>query len=275
MAVPFIRERWVMLWPALALAGCSGGQQVDTNAPLPQAAGLSALQIAQNAYDNGPRTPANFYQDPPRDPQFFYAVTHLKNSHIDPTVAADPSRAEYELCASDMTEAANMALAYRLANAPASQLLTSVVTSEYFEYEADVPGSTQQRTVLRVFDCEFVDRDSVNLRAPNGNGGTINRRPLAQDPVRFLAEYSFLFGPYNNVGYQVLSSEQQPVTDSLNQTLLIAELVTAGSAQSCDQLTVFSLSHSADASSGAVRINELTEWTISVHLSDGLAQICQ
>lgn len=264
-----------MLSAALVLTGCSGGQPVDPSLPLPQAAGLSALQIAQNAYDNRPRTPSNFYQEPTRDPQFFYTVNHLKNSHIDPAVASDPSRAEYEVCASDATEAANLELTHRLANAPTSQLLASSVTGEYFEYEADVPGAAQQRTVLRIYACAFVDRTNVNLRAPNGNGGIINRRPLDQDHVRFLAEYSFLFSPYNNVGYQILSSEQQLATNSVQQTLLIAELVAAGSTQTCDQLTVFSLSHSADTSSGAVAISELTDWTIGVRVDQGRARICE
>ena len=269
-----IRERWVILSAALALAGCSGEQPIDGSLPLPQAAGLSALQIAQNVYDNVPRTPANFYQEVPRDPQFFYTTHHLMNSHIDSAVGADPARAEYEVCVNDMTAAANFELAYRQAIAPTSQLLASTVTGEYFEYETDVPGSPQQRAALRIFDCDFVDRGNVNLRAPNGNGGTINRRPLDQNLVRLLAEYSFHFSSYNNIGYQVLSSEQQPIAGAINHTLLIAELVAAGSTENCDQLTVFSLSHDADSSTGVVAVTEVTEWSIGVLLTDGRAQIC-
>ncbi len=91
MAVQVIKDRWVTLWATLALASCSGEQLQDPNAQLPQAAGLGALQIAQNLYDNAPRTPSNFYQEPARDPQFFYAVNHLKDSHVDITVAGNPA----------------------------------------------------------------------------------------------------------------------------------------------------------------------------------------
>ncbi len=275
MAVPIFKDRWITISAAVWLAGCSGGEQVDPNAPLPTAAGLTALQIAQNLYDNAPRTPANFYQEVPRDPQFFYTLNHLKNSDLDPAVASDPGRAEYEVCASNATEAANLELSHRMGNASSSRLLAMTETAEYFEYETDVPGSSQQRAIVRIFDCDFVDRSSVNLRAPNGNGGTINQRPLKQAPVRFLAEYSFQFSPYNNVGYQVLSSEVRTEANAIEQTLLIAELITGGGPAGCDRLTVFSLSHNADTSSGFVTITELTEWTIHVELTAGRAQICE
>jgi hypothetical protein len=274
MAVQVIKGLWVAFWAALALVGCSGEQLNDPNAQLPQAAGLTALQIAQNLYDNAPRTPLNFYQEQPRDPQFFYAVNHLKNSHVDAAVAGNPSLPDFELCANDMLEASIIEQNFRQTGSPISQLLSSAVTDQYFEFEVDVPNSTEQRQVVRIFDCNFVDRSTVNLRAPNGEGGTLNERPLAEAPVRFLAEYSFLFSPYNNVGYQVLSSEHQTTSGNATQTLLIAELVPAGSGERCDHLTIFAVSYSAGLTDGRVEVREITEWSINTERVAGLAQSC-
>lgn len=274
MAVPVIKGQWVTFWATLALAGCSGGQLNDPNSQLPQAAGLTALQIAQNLYDNAPRTPSNFYQEPPRDPQFFYSIQHLRISHVDATVAGDLSLADFELCTNNMQDASTIEQNFRQTNAPASQLLSSVITDEYFEFEVDVPSSPQLRELVRIFDCDFVDRATVNLRAPNGEGGTLNKRPLAEAPVRFLAEYSFLFSPYNNVGYQVLTSDHETAPDQATQTLMIAELIPAGFGQRCDRLSVFTVSHSAGLADGRVEVRELTEWSFDTERVAGRAQSC-
>ena len=275
MAVQIIKDRWVTL-PACAgllLLGCSGGEET---APLqlPVAAGLNALQIAQNLYDNAGRTPDSFYREPVRDPQFFYTTTHLKLSNIDANVAGNPSLPDHELCATNWTAADDLERTFRAASSPASQRLNATSTRQYFEFEADVPGSLDRRNVVRIFDCNFVDRSAVNIRAPNGEGGTINERPVDEEPVRFLAEYSFMFSPYNNVGYQVLASDHSSDASTATQTLLVAELIAAGSGENCDRLTVFAIRHTADRGDGRVRVSEITEWSLLTQQVDGRAQTC-
>ena len=217
-----------------------------------------------------PRTPPGFYSEPSRDPTLFFSIRHIKNTDLDSAAAADPGHAEYEVCATSWPDARQALAAIGNPN----HTLASTKTPEVYEFEQSVDGQINRRSIHRVFDCAFVDRSSVNLRAANGSGGLINRRPVDPDSLRFLAEYTFLFSIYNNVGYLVVASEGETDPAQLLHRVTVAELQPGSGPSECDRLALFDLRYAADPSSGAVEFAEEFLWEILVMEASGRAESC-
>ena len=267
------RHIWMGICLVRALAACGGGAQAP-KAGMPTAAGLTAVEIAQAIYDNQPRTPAAFYHEAPRESGYSYRTFHLRNTRLDPAAEADPQAPEFELCASSRAEADAWEQLDRYSHAPAAQLLAFAETNALYEYERSVPQAADQREVLRLFKCAFVDRSEVNLRAPTAYAGRLNRQPITAEDVRFLAEYLWTFSFYNNVGSAVLESRSVAGTASLAHEVIQAELQLGFGSGSCDRLTVFAARHTAATDSGELGYAEETAWSADVRLNDGRAELC-
>ena len=258
-----------------SLAGCGGGATTPAAGnTMPAAAGLTAVEIAQRIYDDQPRTPAGFYREPDRDPRYFYATFHLTNTRLDPATEADLSAPEFELCASSRAEADAWEQTDRNNHAPSTQVLSSAVTDALYEYERDVPGADQRREVVRLFQCSFIDRSGVNLRAPNGYGGRLNNQPVAAADLRYVAEYLWTFSSYNNVGNAVLESRATAGSGTLLHELTQAELQRGMAGEPCDRLNVFTARYTLQTASADVSYGETTLWSIDVRLDGGRANLC-
>lgn len=257
------------------LGGCGGGADGPAdNANMPFAAGMDALEIAALIYANDRRTPVGFYTEPARTPGVNYTTFHLTNTRVDPAAEADPLAAKFELCAGSVPEAAAWEQTDRLNNAPATRLMTSAEDSRLYEYERENDSEPNSREIVRVFKCAFLDRSSVNLRAPDEAAGQVNLQPITADHVRFLAEYLWTFSFYNNAGNAVLASKSVNDAEALIHELTQAELQRSFSSRSCDVLAVFKARYSLAPQTGELTYQEVSLWTQPVRQSPTGAQLC-
>jgi hypothetical protein len=235
---------------------------------------MDALEIAELVYNNEPRTPTGFYHEAARSPELNYNTFHLRNTHVDPAAASDPTVAEYELCSSSLAQAASWEQTDRVSNAPGAALLATSETDRLYEFERDHPASTSTREVIRLYKCAFLDRSSVNLRAPDARAGRVNLPQVTPQDVRFLAEYLWTFSFYNNAGNAVIASTPGQDTNLLIHEMTLAELQQGFEPGRCDVLVVFEARYTVEAGTGEVSYEETTLWNQSVRRNQGQTQLC-
>lgn len=262
---------------AIALSACGGGGG-DSSAPAPTASApprpvtQSDLQIAQNVYGTGPRTPMGFYSDPPPSGHDYVSTTHLKNADVD--AAAVAPQPLYELCTDDW----NQALAWSELGAQSSPQYSDLVETNddphYFEFGRVRQGDPTFYVRARVFKCAYLDRAAANLRASAGPAGTMNRRPLTAAELRDLSEYLWQFTKYNNIGYAVLESSGSATPATLSHTLHIGVLARGGISNSCDRVDVITWRHTLDTTTGALQLEVATLWSFGARESAGVVSLC-
>jgi hypothetical protein len=263
----------VCLPVCVLLAACGGGgventnvQPAKVNPPRPVA--QTDIQIAQAVYSDSQRTPPGFYSD--SGP----AGTNVSTTHIKSADISSNTAPLYELCSDDWTQAYNWAEAAAQATTQYGSLQVSASTDRFFEF-------TRSRKTLplgirreRIFRCEYLDRGSVDLRAPYSHAGQLNRRPITAGTLQELTEYMWMFSMYNNYGNVVLQSSSTMTSNGLKHTLYMASLASNSGANSCDRITVQAWSYLADMQSGELTLANTALWSFDSKRTGGLAELC-
>lgn len=213
-------------------------------APLP-----SQLEIAGLLYSDRQRTPVGFLAAHVAPAQGYVATVHLKN-----VAAADLSQPLHELCTEDWNQALQWADAAAARSAEPSDLVENNTTAAYFEFVRVSRLSAQAVTRQRVFRCDYVDRDGVDLRDGEGYAGVFNVDAAGARELRDLSEYLWSFTPYNNFGHVVLRSAGTSRAGGLEHTLTLARLV-RGAAGACDEVEVLEWRHSYDSASASLALD--------------------
>jgi hypothetical protein len=226
-------------------------QPAPANAASPgsaQAESPSQLAIAERLYSDSQRTPDGFLQALSGPAQGYVATVHLKNVAV-----ADLSQPLHELCTDDWNEALAWSGEAAAPNPDLGGLVETNTTPAYFEFVRVSRSSPDSVTRQRVFRCEYVDRQGVDLREGEGYAGLLNADAVDGRALRELSEYLWHFTTYNNFGYVVLESKGSVRTAGLEHTLTLASL-TRGAQGSCDDVEVFTWRHSYDSATGALTL---------------------
>lgn len=207
--------RAVVLGCAGTLLSCGGGSSGDESATAapPRAVAQSDLEIAALLYSDSARTPPGFYADPAPPSAAYVATFHLKNTDL--AAAAT----QHELCTDDWNGALQWSENAALNAATYSDLVATDSNSRYFEFGRVPRGRVGGYLRARVYRCTYLDRASVDLRAPGSAAGQLNRRPLTAQGLRELAEYFWLFSRFNNFGSVVLRSAASTTPAVLEHSL--------------------------------------------------------
>lgn len=254
------------------LSACSGGG-ASLPAQGPQAAHgapQTDLEIAQQLYADSARTPPGFYSEPA--PAAGYTTTfHIRNSDIAVATAVGPV---HELCTSDWNEAFDWSEIVAASQAVPTDLTATESKEQYFEFVRTARASALSTEQIRVYRCEFLDRDGADLSRLTGAAGHINKRPLTEADVRWTLEYLWHFSAYDNVDNAVLKSAATGTSASPAHELTLAKLTRGGGAGGCDRIRVFVWSYRADPVSGELVSEQRDLWNIDARNESGVARLC-
>jgi hypothetical protein len=224
------------------------------------------VEIARLIYADQ-RTPEGFYEDTTVPVSGYVATTHLKNTDLGAEVAA------HELCTDDW----NQALAWSETVAAAAPTYADLVATDsntrFFEFGRVPRGQDGAYLRARVYRCEYLDRAGVDLRAPEGDAGHINRRPFSAADLRELSEYLWLFSTFNNFGNAVLGSSGS-TGPTLSHTLYVATLTRASTAGGCDRIDVIEWTHTANSQTGALQRSRRALWSFGARRAGAVAETC-
>jgi hypothetical protein len=263
-----MRAAMIVAMTALVSACGGGGESSDSSsqaasAPAPQSASPapaapnsgvtnaqlpSQLEIAELLYSDRQRTPAGFLQALAAPAQGYVATVHLKN-----VAGADLAQPLHELCTDDWNEALEWSNQAAARNADLGGLVENNTTASYFEFVRVSRTSPDAVTRQRVFRCQYVDRQGVDLREGEGYAGMLNADAVDARTLRDLSEYLWGFTTYNNFGHVVLQSAGSERTGGLEHTLTMARL-TRGTQGACDDVEVFTWRHSFDLATTSVTL---------------------
>ncbi|HKE95018.1 MAG TPA: hypothetical protein VKB34_11970 [Povalibacter sp.] len=263
----------------LALSSCGGDggnsgsvASPATLAPPPRIVPQSDLEIAQALYSGTPRTPPGFYADAAAPMNSYASTVHLKNTDLDATLTAPAP--QHELCTNDWNQALDWSESRAQAAAAYADLVATNDDPRYFEFDRVRNGEPQLYLRERVFKCAYVNRESADLRSPEGAAGKLNQRPLTAEELRTLAEYLWQFTSYNNFGHAVLKSSGAASTTALSHTLIIANLVRSGLSGTCDRIDVIAWHHSVDLGTGELALDIETLFSFGARESAGSTSLC-
>jgi hypothetical protein len=270
------------------LAACGGGGDGSANAPTPAApaAGAAApqpvprvvpqsdLEIARQVYAGLERTPEGFYSEPAAPWTGQVATLHLKNSDIGAGPAGTP---RYELCADRWDEALDWSEQAAAVAPTSSDLVETGGNDRWFEFTRILRTPDPSYVRMRVYQCAYLDRSGVDLRAPTGSAGRLNLRPVTAAGLAQLSEYLWQFTIYNNYGHAVLASRAAAATAGgmLAHELVIASVERAEAGATCDRVTVHAWTHAADVASGELALQDRVLWRFGARERDGVTELCQ
>ncbi len=262
---------WCFAIAALvALTGCGGGSDTATSSPInTRPVAQTDLEIAQMLYVDNRRTPQGFYQEAAPTAQGYVATSHLKNTDL----AGAPGAPQYELCTDDW----NSALAWSeqvAVSSQASNLVETNTTASYYEFGRVRTGTPQGYIRTRVYRCNYLNRNSVDLRSTGSAAGQFNQRPLTSAEVQQLAEYLWQFTTYNNYGNAVLKSSGATASGGVQHTLIIASLTSATTSGGCDHVRLIGWAHTVDSQTGALRLDVLPLWDFGARRNAGIVELC-
>jgi hypothetical protein len=258
----------------LFAAGCGGGGNSAVENPGQQATRAvpqSDLEIAQLLYTDAARTPPDFYSEPP--PASGYLATyHVKNTDLAPLAA--PAEPTHEMCTDDWSEALAWSETVAASRPTASDLVATDTAEQYYQIvrlqRAPNPGTEQ----IRVYRCEFLDRNGADLARTTGIAGHLNKRPLALTDVRWTLEYLWRFSLYNNVDNVVLKSASVAAAASPAYELVLASMTRGAAPGGCDQVRVFTWSYRTDAASGQLISEQRELWEFDSRDDLGNVELC-
>jgi hypothetical protein len=146
----------LLITATIAMSSCGSGQD-EAVAPAVSASS-SDLDTAARLYTGMTRTPADFLADPA--PMSFAQVTtyHLKSRQLDAAATAS-----HELCTDDWSEALAWSEAFAQQAPQYLDLVGNLETERYYEFDRVPRGVLDQYVRMRVYRCDYLDRDNVNL----------------------------------------------------------------------------------------------------------------
>jgi hypothetical protein len=261
--------------------GGSGTQSVSTPAsvstpvtePTPQRPVTQTdLDIAQAVFGEKARTPSGFYSESKPSGYQYVATTQLKNADVDPTL--DGSSALHELCTDDWNQALQWSETSAQLEPTYADLVDTTTEARFFEFGRVRQGEPQFYLRDRVFRCEYLNRDTADLRLETGQAGQLNARPLTADELKSLSEYLWQFTQYNNFGHAVLKSEGASTSTELSHTLYVANLASGGISPSCDRVDVIAWRHRMDATTGSLQLEIEDLWSFGARQISGVTELC-
>lgn len=269
-AVSIRAALWATTAQALALlAGCGSGTSAET--PTGRAVPQTDAEIAQLLYTDSERTPPGFYSEP--QPSAGYAATfHIRNADI--SAVATPSAPVFELCSDDWNEALGWSESVANTEPVYSDLASTDTSEQFFEFVRIPRGSEQTLEQMRVYRCEFLDRQGADVARLTGAAGHLNKRPMTAADVRWTLEYLWHFSRYNNVDNVVLKSAPVTGAASPSHELILAALVRGSGMAGCDRVHVFGWRYRTDAATGELTSEQRDLWTFDARSASGTAQVC-
>jgi hypothetical protein len=233
----------------------------------------SDLQIAQAVFGETSRTPGNFYADAKPSGYQYVSTTQLKNADVDPTVSE--STPLHELCTDDWNQAFQWSEASAQLDPTYADLVDTTSTDErFFEFGRVRQGEPQFYLRERVFRCEYLNRDSADLRLRQGKAGQFNERPVSATELKNLSEYLWQFTEYNNFGHAVLKSVGAGSGTELSHTLYIANLTAAGISANCDRIEVIAWRYRMETTTGSLQLEQQSLWNFGAHQANGVTELC-
>jgi len=254
------------------MSACGGGDSIPH--PQPQtgrAVEQSDVEIAALLYSDSQRTPPGFHTEPA--PPLGYAATfHIKNSDLQAALAGlSPI---HELCTDDWNEALGWSEAVASSESIHSDLTATNTSEQYYEFVRTRRTADTAIEQMRVYRCNFLDRDGADIARLTGAAGHLNKRPLEIGDVQWTLEYQWQFSAYNNVDNVVLRSAPVAAGASPAHELILAALTRALGTGGCDRVSVFAWSYRTDASSGQFTSEQRDLWTFDVRNAGGSVELC-
>lgn len=272
-----------MLATLVLASGCGGGGggagSEPSNAPASPAPApapaqpfaQSDLEIASLLYSDSARTPAGFYTDSP-SPAAGYSVTaHVKNSDL----TSGTVSTRHELCTDDWNQALGWSEAAAEHRDSYSDLVATDANDRFFEFGRVPRGQPDSYVRDRVYRCTYLDRGDVDLAAPAGAAGKINRTPLNAADLRQLSEYLWLFTSYNNFGNAVLASVPGTSSSGLTHTLYVASLTRSTTSGGCDRIDVIAWRHRASPQTGEAMLERSAVTSFGSRQVGASAELCE
>jgi hypothetical protein len=259
--------------------GASSGQPSSPAAPAPVPAPAPAptrpfaqsdLEIAMQLYTDSARTPAGFYSDSPAPATGYSVTAHVKNSDV----TSQTVSARHELCTDDWNQALTWSETMAAHRDAYSDLVATTANDRYFEFGRVPRGQPDAYVRDRVYRCTYLDRGDVDLAAPAGAAGRMNRTPLGAEDLRQLSEYLWLFTSYNNFGNAVLASVPGQSGAALTRTLYLASLTHPAASAGCDRIDVIAWTHVASPQTGDMTLERTAVTTFGARQVGATAELC-
>lgn len=282
ITLPVFRQflQYATLCLSLALAACGGGSGDSPQSEDRAQSGAGAVRTDPEETDPAlesvyfdRRTPEGFYSETEPDPGVFQSVAHIKNVDIMAPDEITASTPRYELCSDDFSEALGWS---RAAGDGLGELVDNRQTTLFFEFTRTPLESPHLSNLQRVYKCSIVDRSTVDLNQPDGHLGLYTELPPSTGHIRLLIEYLWTFGPYNNYGNAVLSSNINEEDSHYLHTLEQARLTGAAQVEgACDRIDVYDTRYRVDKLTGSITASEILKKTLYARFSNERIQTCE
>jgi hypothetical protein len=275
--VQFPRSLAPLLVAAVGVAGCGGGSSTPAPAAQPSASPTSAavaalptdVEIADLVYTDRQRVPSGFYVEPTRAGTTYATVAHLKNVDLD--AAATPP---HELCAADFNTALQWSETYAVAQPVYGDLVGNDTSARAWEFTRVLRTTPARTVVARVYRCAYLDRSTVDLRAPTGAAGTFALPAWTGDDLRSLGEYLWTFTADNNTGTAGLRTDAAPDAAGATHSITMARLVRAATAAECDRVDLLRVDLRGDRTGNALTRTSTPLRSFGARRVGGVAQLC-
>lgn len=245
----------------LTLVACGAGGGDAPAGPLP--GDVERLDIARAVYAVAPSVPAAFYAEPDPYPDRSTLRYHVLESEI--STAAD---ADWEACVDDFSSASQHAAASAAARGYPGAATGSSETAWFFQFDRTIEAAEPAMLIVRLFKCSAFDR---SVRA-DGVAGRLNAVPVTAADLRFVAEYLWSIGPFNNALNAVVDSRGD--TGELSHRLRRAAAERLAGAGGCDIVEVWDLVYTVDGASGLVSVDETFVDVFEARYEAGAVSLC-
>ena len=257
---------------ALAMSACGGGYSPPQSQPQTvRAVAQSDVEIATLLFSDSQRTPPGFHTEP-APAAGYAAIFHIKNSDLQAALAA--MSPVHELCTDNWNEAFGWSEAAAASETVYSDLTATNTSEQYYEFVRTRRTAGTAIEQMRVYRCNFLDRDGADIARLTGAAGHLNKRPLEIADVRWALEYQWQFSVYNNVDNVVLKSVPLAAGASPAHELILAALARGAGTAGCDRVRVFAWSYRADATSGQFTSEQREFWAFDARNDRGSVELC-
>ncbi len=280
---PLCRAAYRSIWllVTLSISACGGGGSSDDTSD--DAASITAVEAASENTSENPlafldnnhimtalytnvRTPDDFYTETSPPPDTFQTIRHIKNNDV-PTLPVVAT--QYELCSNDFSEA--LSWSDSLGD---GDLVDNRDHAIFFEFTRVHLSSPETTTLHRVYKCDHVNRNTVDLLNPSSHLGQYTQTPQQASSIKTLLEYFWRFTISNNYGNAILGSVTIEQTDRYQHTFYQATLSSTNNSQ-CDAIDVYRIEYLISKADGTISKNQKSHSSFSAINNGGSYEICQ
>jgi hypothetical protein len=239
------RRLWLTGIAAVLLHGCGGGGEVTS---LPDSTPVSVdserLAIAERLFAGARRTPEGFAVDAPESGSSHSRTRHLKSTDLDPGAAS-----AFGLCTRDVAEAVDWSATVAATSGIATDVLMVDSHLRYFEIVRQERRAPQAILHDRVFNCDYLDREGVEVREPSGYAGVLTNAEIDPQVLSALTRYLWQFTRFNNVNFLVVSEVTSSRGAEVLNEIEIAQLIPSTVTGACDRIERFLWRHALSTDS--------------------------